>query len=133
MDEEWLIRFEKEHRDLPDARVEAELERWLPDTAPRKILLDILSDRRAGAAAAEKERFEQSYSQTERHHTEQIAESRRQSRRAELVAWVALVTSALALWLQYGSSGRDAAQQAKIPASPIPLSSSPAPTSSPNP
>jgi hypothetical protein len=96
MDEEWLRRFEKQYRDLPDARVEAEIERWLPDTAPRKILLAILEERRSAAQEPEKERFRQTYEQTERHHTH----SRRQSVRAEIVAWAALAVSLISVILQ---------------------------------
>lgn len=96
MDQPWLQDFEKQYRDLPEARVETELERWLPDTAPRKILLDILAERRRAAEEPEKQRFQQGFEQTERHHSE----SRRHSLRGEMVAWAALAVSLLSIILQ---------------------------------
>jgi hypothetical protein len=95
-DEEWLRQFQKEFRDLPDSRVQTEVERWLPETAQRKILVDILAERRSAAEEPEKQRFQQAYVQTERHHSE----ARRQSFRAEIVAWAALAVSAISIMLQ---------------------------------
>ena len=130
MPEEWVNDLEKKFRELPHARVEAELEKWLPDTEPRKILLRILEQRRADAAAPEKERFDQSYSQTERHHSEQIGESRRQSRRAEFVAWAAFIVSLVALWLQFGRPSAAPAERGASP-SPEAVLPSPSPSSAP--
>jgi hypothetical protein len=95
-DEQWLKDLEQQFRDLPDARIEQEIERWRPGTAPREVLLGILAERRLAAGEPEKERFEQSYEQTERHHSQ----SRRQSRRAEVVAWAALAVSIISIILQ---------------------------------
>jgi hypothetical protein len=47
--EQWLQDLDQQYRDLSDARIEEELERWRPDTEPRKILLGILEERRSAA------------------------------------------------------------------------------------
>jgi hypothetical protein len=52
-------KFEKEWRDLPDARIEAEIERYLPDTDHRSILLGILEQRRRAADEPEQRRHQQ--------------------------------------------------------------------------
>jgi hypothetical protein len=95
-DEEWLRKIEREYRDLPDVRIEADLEKWVPDSGPRKILLRILEERRSAAQQPENERFRQTYIQTERHHTR----SHHQAVRTEIVAWVALAASIVAILLQ---------------------------------
>src|SRR5439155_23924743 len=95
-DEQWLRDLEKQFRDLPDDRVQAEIERYLPDTTPRKILLGILAERQRAVQEPEKERFRQTYEQSERHHSE----SHRHAIRAEVVAWIALGISVISFLLQ---------------------------------
>jgi hypothetical protein len=90
MDDATLKEFEKQYRDLPDARVEAEIERWLPNTAPRRVLLGILAERRSAAQEAEQQRFRESYDQMERHH--------RDYKRVSLIAAAVSVIAALAAW-----------------------------------
>jgi hypothetical protein len=67
-----------------------------PRPAQRKILLDILAERRRAAEESEKQHFQETYAQTERHH----AESRRESLRVEIVAWAALAVSVISIMLQ---------------------------------
>jgi hypothetical protein len=53
--------------------------------------------------------------QAERHHLEDLGESRKQSRRAEVVAWCSLLVSLVALVLSRFPSRRDAAGTAALP------------------
>ena len=59
MPDDEKLKFEKEWRDLPDARIEAEIERYLPDTDHRSILLGILEQRRRAADEPEQRRHQQ--------------------------------------------------------------------------
>jgi len=59
MPDDEKLKFEKEWHDLPDARIEAEIERYLPDTDQRSILLDILEQRRRAADEPEQRRHQQ--------------------------------------------------------------------------
>jgi hypothetical protein len=100
--EDWLHKIEREYRDLPDTRIEADLEKWQIDSAPRNLLLRMLEERRNAAQQPDSERFQQTYDQTERHHTR----SHRQAVRAEVVAWVALAASVVAIVLHQCSQAR---------------------------
>jgi hypothetical protein len=59
MPDDEKLKFEKEWHDLPDARIEAEIERYLPDTDQRSILLGILEQRRRAADEPEQRRHQQ--------------------------------------------------------------------------
>ena len=67
MDDETLKRFQKHHRDLSDARIHQELERYMMESDERKIFRRVLDERRKVAEAGEKERFEKLYAHSERH------------------------------------------------------------------
>lgn len=90
MDDATLKEFEKHYRDLSDVRIEAEMERWLPDSDRRQILVNIIAERRKAGKAAEKERFDKAYTQAERHH--------RDLKRSARIAAVISVLGALASW-----------------------------------
>jgi hypothetical protein len=90
MDEKTLKKFEKQYRDLPDARIQEEIERWTSDSAPRRVLIRILADRRSAIEEAEQQRFHQTYEQMERHH--------RDYKRVSLIAAAISVLAALAAW-----------------------------------
>jgi hypothetical protein len=72
MEDARLKEFEKHHRDLSDARIHEELEKYIPESAERLILRQILDERREAAEAGEKERFDKMYAQTERHHRHSV-------------------------------------------------------------
>ena len=90
MDDETLKNFEKHYRDLPDARIEADLEKYLAESEPRRILRRILDERREAAKASEKEEFDKLYAQTERHHRDSV--------RFACIAAVISILGALAAW-----------------------------------
>src|SRR5205823_8771656 len=90
MDDATLKEFEKQYRDLSNARIEAELEKYLPESAQRLALAHILAERQEAAEAGEKERFDKRYAQTERHHRDSV-------RSARIAAGISIL-GALAAW-----------------------------------
>jgi hypothetical protein len=98
MDDAARKEFKERHRDLSDARIREEVEKYTVVSVERKILRRILEERREAADAGEKERHQQTFAQRERHH-----------RASVISAWVAAVISllgALAAWASVWCSYR---------------------------
>ena len=110
MPDDEKLKFEKEWRDLPDARIEAEIERYLPDTGQRSILLGILEQRRRAADQPE-----------ERRHQHLI--------RVGLITAAIMLAAAVPAWFQWHRSPPPAAR-ANSPAvtSPPPILEESVPT-----
>jgi hypothetical protein len=98
MDDAARKEFEKRHRDLSDERIREELERYMPESDERLVLRRILGERREAAEAGEKERFDKTFDQRERHHRASVRS-----------AWIAAIISllgALAAWASVWCSYR---------------------------
>ena len=95
--------YAKSFESKSKAELEGMVGAWIPGSAQRAGVLIALERKKELEKKAEEDarfrQFKEAYEQTERHHREVIDASGRHARRAEVVAWVAIVVSVVSLVL----------------------------------